>query len=83
MNHQYFLYINDYEVVLHDPIEINCEQPLHLGDIIDFNMNEIGEELDIEYDTSSFRIVQRRYAPTSDGNSCISLTGIPHFDGVQ
>lgn len=83
MTYQYFLYIKDYEVIGHDPIEINCDQPLHLGDIVDFNLHEIGEELDIEYDTSSFRIVQRRFAPTANGDSSISLTGIPHFDGVQ
>ena len=55
MENKYFLFINDYEVILRDPIEIITKYPLNLGDIIDFGEDEIRERLDFEYDTFSFR----------------------------
>jgi len=80
--HRYFIHINDYEIILQKPLEIFSDHALNLGDIINFNLSEIGEQLDFEFDTDSFRIVQRMFAVKDDGG-VMCLTAIPHFHGIE
>jgi len=82
MAYKYYLYINDYEVVLQNPVVITSDHAINLGDIVDIEMDGITDELDIEYDTYSFRVVQRRYYAAEE-HSAMALTVVPHFDGIQ